>query len=64
MSRQMIESPGEAGVGNILTSVAVGCGDNVIATGVTASPVDEQAVSINKTIKLMNGIPEGFFIQK
>jgi len=50
-SRQVIESPGEAGVGNTLTSVAVGCGNSVIATGVTDPLLEEQAVNINNPIK-------------
>jgi hypothetical protein len=63
-SRQTIESPGEAGVGNILTSVAVGGGVAVIVTGVTDSPVEEQAVNINNPIKFFNRTLGGIFIQE
>jgi len=45
-SRQVIESLGEAGVGNALTSVAVGCGSGVIVAG--ALTFDEaQAVKMS-----------------
>ena len=63
-SRQIIESPGEAGVGSILTSVAVGCGGTVIVTGVTGSPLEEQAASINNPIKLLIRIRGNFFMQE
>jgi len=61
-SRQSIESPGEAGVGSILTAVAVGCDVIVGVTGVTDSPVEEQAASISKQIKLLTGMFRGFFM--
>jgi len=45
----VIESPGEAGVGNALTSVAVGCGSGVIVAG--ALTFDEtQAVKMSNPI--------------
>ena len=61
-SRQTIESPGEAGVGNILTAVSVGCEVTVGVTGVTDSPVEEQAASISKQIKLLTGMFRVFFM--
>ena len=42
----MIELPGEEDVGSTFTSVGVGCGGAVTATGVTDSPVVVQAVSL------------------
>lgn len=61
-SRQTIESPGEAGVGSILTAVAVGCEVPVGVTGVTDSPVEEQAASISKQIKLLTAMFRVFFM--
>jgi len=58
-----MESPGEAGVGRILTSVAVGCGGGVIVTGVTEFPVEAQAVITNSAIKLANRMLCRFFMQ-
>jgi|GEM_PF-5594363 len=63
-SRQIIESPGEAGVGNILTCVAVGCGGAVIVTGGTDLPLEEQAANINNPIKNLNRIPGKFFMRE
>jgi len=63
-SRQRIESPGDEGVGRTLTCVAVGCGGTVIVTGVTDSPVEEQAANINNPIKLLNRITGGFFMRE
>jgi len=51
-------------VGSILTAVAVGCEVAVRVTGVTDSPVDEQAANINNPIKLPNGMPDSFFMQE
>jgi len=48
--RQVIELPGEAGVGSTLVSVAVGGGGAVIVTGVTDSPAEVQAVKKNSPI--------------
>lgn len=57
-SRQMIESLGEAGVGSILTSVAVGCGEDVAGV-LGVSPDEAQAVKINNAIR---GIADIFFM--
>ena len=51
-------------MGSILTAVAVGCEVAVRVTGVTDSPVDEQAANINNPIKLPNGMPDSFFMQE
>ena len=63
-SRQMIESPGEAGVGRILTSVVVGRGGGVTVPDVTDSPVEEQAVNMTNPIKLFNSMLRSFFMQE
>jgi len=52
-SRQVIESPAEAGVGSTLISVGVGKGDG---TGTTDSPVEEQAVKTNSPISSICGV--------
>ena len=47
----MIESLGEAGVGNALTSVAVGCGRGVIVAAALGDVADEaQAVKMSNPI--------------
>jgi hypothetical protein len=57
-----IESPGDDGVGNTLTSVAVGSGNSVTVTGVADGLVDEHAVKINSPIKLFIRLYGIFFI--
>ena len=51
-------------MGSILTAVAVGCEVALRVTGVTDSPVEEQAANINNPIKLLNGMPGSFFMQE
>lgn len=51
-SRQITESLGEAGVGNALTSVAVGRGSGVIVAGELGDAPDEaQAVKMSNPIR-------------
>jgi hypothetical protein len=49
-------------VGSTLVSVAVGWGGAVKVTGVTESPVEEQAVNINNPIKFFNRTLGSFFM--
>ena len=51
--------PGDEDVGNTFTSVGVGCGDGVIATGAAF----EQAVSMNNPSKLLNRVNDIFFMR-
>src|SRR5215203_4256336 len=62
-SRQTIESPGDAGVGRTLIGVEVGCGCTVMVTGVTVSPLEEQAVNMSNPIQIFNRTLGSFFMQ-
>ena len=53
----MIELLGDDDVGSGLTSVAVGCGEGVTATGVAV----EQVVKMNNPSKLMHWARDIFF---
>ena len=60
----MIESPGEAAVGSVLTSAAVGCGSGVTVIDVIDSALEEQAVNMNSPIKLLKRTSGMFFMQE